>query len=324
MWQFMLRKGWTSFPTPHGWFEVMRGRLKLEEWPRHQQWHSWSKGWWPPVSEASKPDFNEGGSAAQPPGASPDEVKAAARSWIERLQSALDALGKTESAEGAGQPKNVLREPSRGVSGIHQTLAEPHCSLGGATSEGTGGVGRRDGSHGQVSRRDAQVNSNPSNYARSHTASQDPGVGLGGREAESRIAEMEMEREGARKKRSRSLSVPSPDLVGGPNLVLQEWGALHGQQVGQDRGAIMETLISRGSTLAQSSNRFSHWLEGSLIQHVESSAWGARGVRVGEAQNPGPDMWSKHSWTAVRVLRREQSTRVDGETGVRHRERWKY
>ena len=73
----------------------------------------------------------------------------------------------------------------------------------------------------------------------------------------SRIAEMEMEREEARKKRSRSLSVPSSDLVGGPNLALQEWGALHGQQAGQDRGAIMETLISRGSTLAQSSNRFS-------------------------------------------------------------------
>ena len=45
---------------------------------------------------------------------------------------------------------------------------------------------------------------------------------------------MEVEREEARKKRSRSLSVPSPDLVGGPNVTLQEWGALHDQLVGQD------------------------------------------------------------------------------------------
>ena len=48
----------------------------------------------------------------------------------------------------------------------------------------------------------------------------------------SRILEMEMEREEARRKRSRSLSVPSSDLVGSPNLALQEWGALHGHQAG--------------------------------------------------------------------------------------------
>ena len=38
----------------------------------------------------------------------------------------------------------------------------------------------------------------------------------------SRVAEVETEREEARKKRSRSLSVPSPDLVGGPDLSLQQ------------------------------------------------------------------------------------------------------
>ena len=36
---------------------------------------------------------------------------------------------------------------------------EPPCTVGGATSEGAPGVGRRDGSHGQVSRKDGQVNS---------------------------------------------------------------------------------------------------------------------------------------------------------------------
>ena len=69
------------------------------------------------------------------------------------------------------------------------------------------------------------------------------------------MVEMEIEREEVRKKRARSLSVPSPDLVGG-DVSLQEWGALQDQRVGQHQGAFMETLISRGSTLAQS-NRFS-------------------------------------------------------------------
>ena len=75
-----------------------------------------------------------------------------------------------------------------------------------------------------------------------------------------------MEREEAQKKRSRSLSVPSSDLVGGPNLSLEEWGALHGQQVRQDRDG--------GSTLAQSSNRFSTGLSDfSLARRV--TTWGA-------------------------------------------------
>ena len=69
-----------------------------------------------------------------------------------------------------------------------------------------------------------------------------------------RVADMEKEREEARKKRS-SLSVLSPHLVGGPHLSLREWGALHDQHVGQHKGAIMETLTSRGSTLALNSHR---------------------------------------------------------------------
>ena len=72
-----------------------------------------------------------------------------------------------------------------------------------------------------------------------------------------RVREMEVEREEARKKRSRSLSVPSPDLVAGPDVTLQEWGALHDHHVGQDKGAIMETLIQRGSSMVTNSNWFS-------------------------------------------------------------------
>ena len=91
-----------------------------------------------------------------------------------------------------------------------------------------------------------------------------------------RVAEMEVEREEVRKKRSRSLSVPSPDLVGGPDV--QDL-VLHDRRVGQHQGALMETLISRGSTLAQS-NRFSPCRM--------SARYGLRGVRVGEAKNSSP------------------------------------
>ena len=63
-----------------------------------------------------------------------------------------------------------------------------------------------------------------------------------------RVAEMEVEREEVWKKRSRSLSVPSPDLVGGPNV--------------QDLVLTIDVLvtrvrswISRGSTLAQSNRQ---------------------------------------------------------------------
>ena len=70
-----------------------------------------------------------------------------------------------------------------------------------------------------------------------------------------RVAEMEIERD-ERKKRSRSRSVHAAGLVDGPDVSLQEWGALHDQHVGQFQGANMETLMSRGSTPMQS-NRFS-------------------------------------------------------------------
>ena len=52
------------------------------------------------------------------------------------------------------------------------------------------------------------------------------------------------------------MSVLSPDMDGSPDVSLQEWGVLHDQRVGQHQGALMETLIIRGSILAQL-NRFS-------------------------------------------------------------------
>ena len=68
--------------------------------------------------------------------------------------------------------------------------------------------------------------------------------------------------------------MPSPDLVGGPDV--QDL-VLHDRRVGQHQGTFMETLISLRRT-------------GSVkpIQRRMSAKYGLRGVRVGEAKNPGP------------------------------------
>ena len=94
---------------------------------------------------------------------------------------------------------------------------------------------------------------------------------------------METKREEARKKRSRSLSVLSPDLVGGSDLTLQEWGA-H-EHVGRSKGAIMETLISQGSTLASNSNA------------QEEFELGKPRTQAQETETEG-----RHSWTVARFL----------------------
>ena len=112
----------------------------------------------------------------------------------------------------------------------------------------------------------------------------------------SRVAEMEAEREEARKKRSRSLSVPSPDLVGGPGVTLQKWGALHDSacraaQMGyhgnsdQPReyvGPEFQPIQLIGLTDVEFSDRRLSTARRVLL-------CGGRGVRVGEARNPGPE-----------------------------------
>ena len=108
----MPRKGWTSNPTPSGWYDVIRGpRPKSEVWPRRQWQPSWN-GWWPAVSEVSRPRVQRRWQRGNVPRPSPDEAKAAARSRVDRLQSALAALGETESVEARGI-QATLKETER-------------------------------------------------------------------------------------------------------------------------------------------------------------------------------------------------------------------
>ena len=137
----------------------------------------------------------------------------------------------------------------------------------------------------------------------------------------SRVAELEMEREEARKKRSRSLSVPSPDLVGGPDLSLQEWERStrparrtaqrgdHGDshQPREHFGSEFQLVQPIGLRDLASENR---------CPARRVVAWGARG----EARNPGPDdimaptQWESDAHFSVE----SRAPGLSARTGVRH------
>ena len=95
----------------------------------------------------------------------PDEAKAAARSRVDRLQSALAALGDTESMEARGlqaalkeaeraAKKRPLRDSGRRVSGFHRTFAKPFCTLEEERAKEQQQLDVCDGSHGKVARAD--------------------------------------------------------------------------------------------------------------------------------------------------------------------------
>ena len=162
--------------------------------------------------------------------------------------------------------------------------------LEGGTSEGTAGAGRRDGSCGQVSRRDGQVNSSRSNRARSHTAGQDPRAGLGGRAVEVTRCR-DGDGTGGGTEETFQIIVSS---FSGPRWRPRSGGARVGS-----------IACPAGRTVQRGDHGDSHQPRehfSSEFQPVQpiglidlSSparrvvAWGARGVRVGEAQNPDPD-----------------------------------
>ena len=99
---------------------------------------------------------------------------------------------------------------------------------------------------------------------------------------------METERKEARKKLSRSLSAPSPDLVGAPDVTLQEWGALHDQHLGQHSGGDHGNSDQPREFGPTNSNRFSP-LACVAVCLPQCHNVGRKRSRVGEARNPSPD-----------------------------------
>ena len=200
----------------------------------------------------------------------PDEVQAAARSRVDRLERALAILGDGDSEEIRGL-QAALKEARRSAQDRPLAVQVEECQAFIQRSQK-----RLQRLQEEQAREQQQLDNALSRMARireemARMAWPGPTVGAVSEPTQpakipelvaeverlrARVSEMEVEREEARKKRSRSLSVLSSDLVAGPDVSLQECGALHDQHVGQPKGAIMETLISRGSTMAQS-NRFS-------------------------------------------------------------------
>ena len=198
------------------------------------------------------------------------EAQVAARSQVERLESSGSCwrrrFGRNSWAASRieGSPRRAtgpsFGSPSQGTTpSFHSMFAEEVAASAGGTGQRTAAVGHCFGAHGKVSRGSQDDRARPNSWCRQGGPHATQPGKIHNLVAEldrlrARVAEMEIEREEVRKKRSRSLSVPSPDLVFGPGVSLQGWGAQ--QRVGLHQGAFMETLISRGSTLAQS-NRFS-------------------------------------------------------------------
>ena len=106
----MPRKGWSAYPTPAGWYSVIRGpRPPAEQWPRCQhQWEDWNYGRRPeakssPVQRRWQRNIVR---------SNPDEVQAAARARVARLEEALKVLGEGDSTEVRGL-QAALKEARR-------------------------------------------------------------------------------------------------------------------------------------------------------------------------------------------------------------------
>ena len=269
----MVRKGWSAVATPSGWHSVVRGpRPPSVQWPRQQPW---GPQWSYPVQRSKVSEVKEGSPSKRRwqrgnVQGNPDEVQAAARSRVERLERALSILGEGDSAEIRGL-QAALKEARRAAQDRPLAAQVEECQAFIQRSQKR--LERLQEEHVKEQQQLDTALARMARFREEMARTTAPGPTVGGAEAgptqpgkipelvaeldrlRARVAEMEIEREEVRKKRSRSLSVPSPDLVGG-DVSLQERGVLQDQRVGQHQGALMETLISRGSTLAQS-NRFS-------------------------------------------------------------------
>ena len=115
------------------------------------------------------PRFNGGqGPQGTYPGMNPDEVLAAARNKVQRLERAIEVLGDNDSAEAWKPPCSsgaTDSHPGRRVSSFHPTFPKPIAQDGARTSRRAEGARRSFGAVDQVARRDEQS-------AGTHTARQ--------------------------------------------------------------------------------------------------------------------------------------------------------
>ena len=187
-------------------------------------------------------EFIGSGKRCSVPRPHPNETKTAARTRVDKLKSALSALGESKSLEARGllatlkgpsvQPEEcqafIKRSPNR-----HARLKEQRARK---QQELDAAMERMAKFREEMAQAIpvAPTASDPTQQAKI------PELVSELQRLKSHVAELEQEV--TCKKRSRSLSKPSPDLVGGPDLSSQTWNALHGRHVGQRTRATVETL----------------------------------------------------------------------------------
>ena len=261
----MPRKGWTSLQTPTGWFQVVRGP-RPKPAPGQQQWRS-SSSWWQcggqwPALKSPTPQVRRWQRGPDTRGSNPDEVLAAARTKVSRLERAIDALGDSESPE-ARWLGVALQEARRAAQERPLAVQVEECQafiersrnrLTRLEQERVAEQKELDAALVRLTRLREEMVRVPSPGPTQPVVSPlppDPSTAeiL---QLRARVAELEVEKEELRKKRARSLSVPAPDL---PGALSQSIVPL--QVPARDRSELMATLIENGGTVAGSSNRFS-------------------------------------------------------------------
>ena len=305
----MSRRGWSALETPASWYQVIRGpRPKPEEWSRAHQNSSWwrSAQWqWPPVSEErqSKQSLprplqvprrwhrGQSGGTRQ----NPDDVVANAQSRAERLQSALDALGESESAVAKGLVA-ALQQAQRAAQAKPLAAQFEECQAFIKRSQNRLSrleeerVAEQEALDAGLARL-AWIRQEMTSATKSAipvtipNEAEDPAVVIN--QLRARVAEMEAECEGLRKKRTKSLSVPSPDMPG-VDQSMSVWEAGARSLVRSHADAHRPGKFSCPEV--ESFQPVVKTLHSRTVKWCKSvgARYGHRGVRVGEATNPGP------------------------------------
>ena len=234
------------------------------------------------------------------PRLNPDEAKAAARTRVDRLETALAALGETESAEARGLHA-ALKEAQRAaqerplaaqVGECQAFIKRSQARLARLEQEQVRQQKELDAALARMVRfREEMIRAVPVVLPPAESNSTQPArvpdLVAEIERLRSRVAEMESEQEEARKKRSRSLSVVA--ALG--RFTRRSCGARqdHGD-IDQSRehvGSEFEPIQSVGLTCLP--YEALHIEQFSIVPVRRVPVFGARRVRVGEASNPGPD-----------------------------------
>ena len=197
---------------------------------------------------------------------------------------------------------STARAQSAGVSGVHKTVTKQVVSIGAGTSQRTERVGRRIGPHGEVSRRDDPGSScrTPASRVRSDSASQGPQPRCRHR-AVKVTCRGNGDRAGRGTEEAFQISIGTCSRSGWWARVVvarlgrfarrtcgaRQWSYHHGD-IDQWREHVdrdFEPIQSLGMT-SDALDDATHF---SPVVVRRVTFWSARGMRVGEAKNPGTE-----------------------------------